>query len=237
MKKLVHKFLALFSLRVHRIPKMTNKVKSTQYFNTGNLTPLQENSLEIYDTFYNDELALEEYYEPGGYRMQFYKNVVDALVKEGVDFTDKKIVDVGCGIGFLLLQIQQNYKPGKLIGSDFSSKAVEFSKKKFPNMEFFCHDLNNPLPDKYDMILCTEVLEHLEKPYWAVKNMLNALNEGGSIVLTVPNGRYDSLIEHINFWSPESWLFFLQRECDGCKIKTSFLFDGGINFALIKKNN
>ena len=238
MKQVIHKAFALVGLKVQRIDKKAFVPTAKQYFNTGQLSPLEENSLELYDAFYGDDHALEEYYIPDGYRLKFYENVVNFLNREKVPIDGKKIIDVGCGIGFLLLDLQKNFKPAKLVGSDFSKKAVEFSEKKFPDIEFFQQDLNDPIPGKYDVILCTEVLEHLEKPFLAIKNMLDALDGPGSIVLTVPNGRTDNLIEHINFWSPESWKVFLERECPGCTVKTELLpiVNNTINIALITKH-
>lgn len=40
--------------------------------------------------------------------------------------------------------------------------------------------------DLFDAILCTEVLEHLEKPYESVQEMYRVLKPGGKLFLTVP---------------------------------------------------
>ncbi|MHC4917529.1 MAG: class I SAM-dependent methyltransferase, partial [Planctomycetota bacterium] len=65
-------------------------------------------------------------------------------------------------------------------------------------------------------------MEHLVDPAAAVENLLGMLESGGRLVLTVPDGREDSVpagsgsIEsgsfsgHIHFWSPESWSIFLR---------------------------
>ncbi len=228
MKKLIHKLFGLMNLSVRRIQVEKPDKGTAGYFNTGLLTPLEENSEELYDAFYKDEAALKEYYSDSR-RTTFYSMLNDFFIKEKVDFTQKKILDAGCGIGFLLNRIQQNHRPLKLSGSDFSQKAVDFSKTQFQNIDFFRHDLNYPILEKYDIIICTEVLEHLQKPHIAVKNMLDALEVGGTLILTVPNGRNDYAIEHINFWSPESWTFFLERECKNCKIKTDILANAMFN--------
>lgn len=237
IKQTVHSLFGAVGLKVERLPKKGFVPTAKQYFNTGELSPLQENSLELYDAFYGDDKALEEYYIPNGYRLKFYETVVNFLKERNVDLNNKTIIDVGCGIGFLLSNIQKTYNTKKLSGSDFSQNAVDFSAKKFPNIEFFQQDLNDPIPGMYDVIFCTEVLEHLEKPYVAISNMLAALNEKGSLILTVPNGRTDNLIEHINFWSPESWKVYLERECTGCDVKTQLMpiVNNTINFALITK--
>jgi 2-polyprenyl-3-methyl-5-hydroxy-6-metoxy-1,4-benzoquinol methylase len=233
IKKAIHKIFSLAGYRLQKIRKEKQKT-AKQYFNTGELTPLQENSKELYDSFYGDDHALQEYYDDE-YRLGFFNLIMSYLESEKISFNDKDVIDVGCGVGFLLLAIKEKFHTRSLTGSDFSQNAIDFSKKKFPGINFFRQDLNDPIPGNYDIILCTEVLEHLEKPYLAIKNMLNALRPGGTMIITVPNGRYDSLNEHINFWSPESWRFFLERECNGCDIRTSVYAQGkyNINMATI----
>jgi 2-polyprenyl-3-methyl-5-hydroxy-6-metoxy-1,4-benzoquinol methylase len=90
------------------------------------------------------------------------------------------------------------------------------------------------LPNRYDVIFCTEVLEHLEKPHVALANLVAALNPGGILVLTVPDGRQDTINEHLNFWSPEGWRAFLIRECPQAELATRKLLNGPYNFALLR---
>ncbi len=195
---------------------------ATKYFGTGDLTPFEENSRELYDQFYSDEEVLDDYYQEC--RLDFYTAVIEKL-NGSVDLDQKNILDNGCGVGFLLAEVSKKYNPSSLSGADFSEEAMKASRKRFPSMNFFQHDANDPLTDKYDVIFCTEVIEHLEKPFIAVQNMLGALNPGGALVLSVPDGRTDTSNEHINFWSPESWKMFLERECPNYAVKTSRLSD------------
>ena len=101
-------------------------------------------------------------------------------------------------------------------------------------MTFFQHDICQPLAQKYDIIFCTEVLEHLLNPWEATHHLENALLPGGTLVLTVPEGRKDHSNEHINFWSPESWKAFLDRECSGAKSIDTRVIGGVFNFAVVK---
>jgi 2-polyprenyl-3-methyl-5-hydroxy-6-metoxy-1,4-benzoquinol methylase len=205
---------------------------SNQYFNTGNLTPIEENSVELYEKFYGDAQALEEYYK--GERMKFYKAVVSQVVDEGVDLAGKDVLDIGCGVGFLLDQILQRFTPASLQGADFSEEAKRFSRERFPEMAFFRHDIYESIPGKFDVVFCTEVLEHLERPHVALGNLISALRPRGILVLTVPDGRRDTINEHLNFWSPESWKAFLERECPTASFVTRKLLNGPYNFALLR---
>jgi 2-polyprenyl-3-methyl-5-hydroxy-6-metoxy-1,4-benzoquinol methylase len=77
------------------------------------------------------------------------------------------------------------------------------------------------------------VIEHIIDPYSAVKNLHNALNDNGILVLTVPNGRRDTINEHINFWSPESWCGFLSHMFPDAVIKTEVINNDLFNFGII----
>lgn len=228
LKQLIQAFFGLFGLQISRKKNQS----ANKYFNTGRLTPLQENSIELYDKFYGNHEVLDEYYND--IRMKFYREVVEKLILEKVVLDGKKVLDVGCGVGFLLDEVSKVFNPFSLTGTDFSEEAMKVSCKKFPTMEFFRHDIYDPLPEKYDVIFCTEVLEHLEKPFVGLKNLIDALKDNGALVLAVPDGRIDTINEHINFWSPESWKVFLERECPNAKVRTSKLLGGLYNFALLR---
>lgn len=230
-KQFVHGFFALFGLRVSRL-SATRPTGSDKYFNTGALMPLQENSRELYERFYGDHQALEEYYR--GYRLAFYKAISAQVRASGLILDGKDVLDVGCGTGHLLAELQAWSQPRSLTGCDFSEQAMKFSRERFPDCQFFRHDIYEPLPQRNDVVLCTEVLEHLERPFIALNNLLNAVRPGGALVLTAPNGRHNTANEHINFWSPESWRAFLERECHMCRPETAMLLDGRVNFGLLR---
>lgn len=230
MKSLAHRIFAFCGVRVSHLPRSQPK-GSNKYFNTGNLTPLQENSRELYEQFYSDHEALNDYYQ--GYRLAFYKAVSDQVKASGLQLDNRDVLDVGCGSGHLLEELHTWSVPRNTAGCDFSNESVRFSCKRFPCYHFFQHDIYDPLSELYDVILCTEVLEHLERPWLALNNLVSAVRPGGTLVLTVPNGRRDTAIEHVNFWSPESWAHFLARECPRVTVSTATLMDGRINFGLL----
>lgn len=49
-----------------------------------------------------------------------------------------------------------------------------------------CKPLDLRLLDRYDMIVCTEVLEHTRQPFNAVDNLLRMLRPGGLVFVTTP---------------------------------------------------
>ena len=231
-RRLVQRVLGLFGLRIVRIHQDAPS-GAHKYFNTGKLLPLEENSVELNNTFYSDEQALSEYY--GADRLSFYDNVSAYLQGAGLAFDGKRILDVGCGVGFLLAALKTWTRPESMSGCDFSEAAITASRKRFPGHKFFVQDIYQAIPGSYDIVLCTEVLEHLLHPDRGIQNLYRAVRPGGWLVVTVPNGRVDNIIEHINFWSPESWGVFLNDQFPGHDVKVDTFRAGQNNIAIIRR--
>ena len=149
---------------------------------------------------------------------------------------DRRIIDVGCGSANLLGLISSGFPSASLTGADFSESKISNCRILYPQIDFEVRDIYNQLKSSYDLILCTEVLEHLLYPDRALKMLLDGINEHGSIFITVPNGRLDSFSGHINFWSPESWKVFLEENItEGCTLETGLIFNDKAMYAIITR--
>jgi len=95
-----------------------------------------------------------------------------------------RLLDFGCGRGVIM-----NYfsRAGyDVTGADISPGAVEIARNSGHNA--FVFDIEaNELNDKYDVILCLEVLQQLHNPAKAVGRIKKALNPYGELVISVPN--------------------------------------------------
>jgi SAM-dependent methyltransferase len=90
------------------------------------------------------------------------------------------LLDVGCGLGDGLAYLKKRCpKVNKLIGVDFSHKAIETCRNnpELSQMSFFQHDIHKALPERYDNIICLQTLEHLEYPQSAMQNLIDAASE------------------------------------------------------------
>ena len=75
----------------------------------------------------------------------------------------------------------------------FTQDFVQLSDSQIQNQEgygkidFVSDILNIPVPDKsYDVILCSEVIEHIPDPISAIKEMSRILKPGGTLLITAP---------------------------------------------------
>lgn len=101
--------------------------------------------------------------------------------------TFNSVLDAGCGTGILLSQIHQQYPYVQLTGSEYSPQGLEFAKKRVPNAGFHVLDLSKEsLGQKFDLIICIDVLEHIPDDRTALAN-LRAMTTG-HLILSVPLG-------------------------------------------------
>jgi hypothetical protein len=88
------------------------------------------------------------------------------------------------------------------------------------------------------------VLEHTVDPEAVVRRLLDIVSATGTLILTVPDGRedhlpakeyhseFESYAGHINFWSLESWRYFLARIAPERTLRTGQLPTGHLFAAL-----
>lgn len=100
-----------------------------------------------------------------------------------------KILDVGVGLGRLLDRVRKaNYgRELDLYGIDISIPYLKIAKKKGINVSLAKIEDMPYVENYFDMIICTDVLEHVEDLNLCIKKILYCLSPGGLLVLRVPN--------------------------------------------------
>lgn len=117
------------------------------------------------------------------------KIILDKIEQIVSDKKDVKILDAGCGCGYIL-QFLQRY--GEVFGMDFSPKAIEYTKSHFDGV-VKKGDLNGEIPfedNSFDIIISLDVLEHVEKDDIALQSLHRVLKSGGKCILTVPAHKF-----------------------------------------------
>lgn len=158
----------------------------------------------------------------------FYKNLLN-LAKP---LNPTSILDAGCGEGITLNKLLQNGIGKNLEGIEYSKHAIEISKKIYPKQKIKYGTVYD-LPyksDAFDLVICTEVLEHLEEEKKGLSELIRVSNK--YLLLTVPNEpwftiqrilrgknlmRLGAHPEHVNHWTSNAFKKFLKK--NGLKIK------------------
>ncbi|MBE7463719.1 MAG: class I SAM-dependent methyltransferase [Planctomycetes bacterium] len=74
------------------------------------------------------------------------------------------------------------------IGVDLSQEGVELLRKFAPAWDVRCVDANSFVPDfEYDIILCSELIEHMENPGLLLRSIRKWAHCNSQLVLTTPN--------------------------------------------------
>lgn len=160
-------------------------------------------------------------------------NFEKTLAKEVKKLNVNSILDAGCGEGFTL-EFLRNQKIGRTYeGIDFLDTAIEIGHKVHPNIKLLQASIYD-LPyknDSFDVVLCTEVLEHLRKPKKALKELFRVSKK--YVLLSVPNepifmgsnflrgknwSRFGNDIEHINHWTFWGFENFVKKNA-GVKVQ------------------
>lgn len=106
-----------------------------------------------------------------------------------------KILEIGCGTGFVLAEMRRAFPDAVVCGSEASGAGLAFAAQRVPSALLFQMDARNiPYRDEFDVIGAFDVLEHIGEDEKVLSEMHAALNAGGGIVVTVP--------QHAFLWSP-----------------------------------
>ncbi len=109
----------------------------------------------------------------------------------------ESVLDVGCGNAELLQAVDQAFAARRLMGVDLSSTVVEQNRRAVPQVEFaVCNVAAEALPGAFDLVICSEVIEHLDDPKDAIRNLADATSVGGHVIVTCPMGTLHATEKH-----------------------------------------
>lgn len=95
--------------------------------------------------------------------------------------------EIGCGTGFVLSGINQNFPHLNLFGSEILSAGLDYTNKRVKNTTFFQMDARQiPFENEFDVIGAFDVLEHIDEDEIVLQQMYQALHKVGGIIITVP---------------------------------------------------
>lgn len=173
---------------------------------------------------HNRESAMDDFFadveDETPYR-RFGSALREQLAAMDLSFDGRSVADTGVGPGLALHELLLGSTPKAVVGYDFSAKALDVARTVLPQAHFEHRGMYDLPDERFDVVICTEVLEHLERPAVALRSLVTLLEKQGTLILTVPDGRIDFSAKHVNFWSPESWKLFLQDTLPEQDVRTA----------------
>lgn len=166
----------------------------------------EDNSAEAYDRLWGSAQALEIFRAEGAHAREIMTTEIVNLLEADL-LSAPQVIDIGCGVGDLLTEVKNRCPGATLAGLDYSGKAVDSVKRAFPEGEFCQFVIERELPyesGRFDLVMCCDVLEHLEYPREVVGELVRICRPGGLVAIVVPDGEVDQFFGHYWFWNEQS---------------------------------
>lgn len=143
-----------------------------------------------------------------------------------------KVLDIGCGAGTLDFYLANKVKD--IQGVDISKKAIDSCNATKENLEIknvnfkVCFFPSENVKGKFDLVIFTEIIEHLEDDMKALREINKLLNKKGILFLSTPSSNsplhrlglakdFDKRVGHVRRYDLHELLDLIQK--NGFKIK------------------
>jgi len=121
-----------------------------------------------------------------GRRLRFVDGVVQQTFP-GRKRSDIRVLDIGCGNGSQLA-IPLSGGGYEVTGVDPHLPSIERGRRLAPAVRFVHGMASHLPPGKFDCVIISEVLEHLDAPAVLLSSAIRYLAHPGVLIITVPNG-------------------------------------------------
>ena len=99
----------------------------------------------------------------------------------------RRVLDIGCGTGYGSAHLLQQ-GASEVIGIDQDPRSIKYARSRYPGLQFLLADAQD-VPSKlgeFDVIVSSNVFEHLDDPAHALASVRQHLRQGGQFLLVVP---------------------------------------------------
>lgn len=182
-------------------------------------------SFDYEKSIWGARIATTDWVDPASFRLKKIINIFSGF-RSGAN-----ILEIGCGAGMFTRGIKYNIKKLNCFGCDISENAIAEAKKNQCGIDYrVSHENILPYVDeKFDGVVITDVLEHVDDPLIFLKEIRRVLKSSGTFFLYVPcegdwlsmwnlldklnlkNDVTKQYAGHINFFSRKEVVVMLQE--------------------------
>ena len=123
------------------------------------------------------------------------------LAQDGI--LPESVADAGSGFGQYVYYLTKKYPAATITGLDIKQEQVDDCNGFFSSIgrsdrvQFAYADLTQLEADnQYDLILCVDVMEHIEEDRKVLRNFHQALKPGGVLLISTPSDQGGSDVHH-----------------------------------------
>lgn len=186
--------------------------------------------------------------EPEFFKIQWME-IIQSIIKDcSKNNQSKKILEVGCGTGFLSLELAR--KRHEVLGVDISKESIKeaneylkkIKKQEKVKLEFKVADINNlKLKKKYDVLIFYRSLHHFKNTSKLLKQINKSLNKNSILIICEPLRRnferLNSIFSMILRLSLETWVRHDKKIPKIINNKFFKYYENQINSEYTYKNN
>lgn len=132
----------------------------------------------------------------------FKKIIISHLFKKN----PKNILDAGSGIGAYSIWLAKNFNKAKITGGEIDKNKLSYSEAirkqlHLKNVKFVYFDImKSQNKSLYDLIICIDVLEHIDRYEIVLKNFYDLLQNNGYIYIHVPQPNQKRIFSLFKTW-------------------------------------
>lgn len=182
------------------------------------------NSKYFYNKFYSKSISSKKIIKRDNFT---YRPIIDFLEKHIPKTKCLKILDYGCGVGTISLYLSS--LGNNVIGVDISEKAILTAEQSLSQInkklkiKFLSLKNNKYKYQKYDLIICSEVLEHIKNDNTVANDLINLTKKNGYIFISVPSNKaplnrlgltrvFDRRVGHLRRYSKEDLFCIFEKK-------------------------
>jgi SAM-dependent methyltransferase len=177
------------------------------------------------------EVVVGNVFDKYGTRNPVYRWLVDGYFRQLDRFLRRaparRILEVGCGEGYVAHWVDRILQPEVVVGLDLSPVTLAEARDRHPGVAFVEGTAYRlPFADQsFDLVMCLEILEHLENPRKALQEARRAGK--GHLIASVPRepiwrllnvargaywGRLGNTPGHRQHWSHAKFIDLLKKD-------------------------
>lgn len=151
-------------------------------------------------SFVKGNFSQNQYWSWGYRYLGRLQVVFDLLCK--VEF--ESLIDIGCGDGRFLKEVNTRFSQKRLLGIDYSETAIALAKRMNPDLRYeYKNILSSSITEIFDVVTLLEVIEHIpaEKLRDFMSAVSNVLRPGGYLIITTPHTNVRLIPKHFQHFN------------------------------------